>query len=122
MIMNDLLPFASLLASPISTLRRAGLLALLGILLGIFIPGTFQYFFGTFFSEDVVHMVPKEVQQKLAEFDAITSKLGFALTAFDVQIARAASSDAPRTLTEQLDARRSLATYIESRTPPFHVE
>jgi hypothetical protein len=55
--MNDYLPFKALLANPLSTFRRAGLLVFIGLLLGLIIPGILEWRFNAFFEEDVKQQI-----------------------------------------------------------------
>jgi hypothetical protein len=47
---NDYLPFEVLLSNPIKTACKAGLLVLLGLILGLMVPGLFYYKTGVFFT------------------------------------------------------------------------
>jgi hypothetical protein len=119
--MNDFLPFKTLLANPLITLRRAGLLTLYALLLGLFIPGFLQYNFNTFFPEDIVEKLPPTVKEKVMEFDDTSNALKNSLTTLDRRIALGASAGDPKELSELLGTRRNLETYIKIRKPPFHI-
>ena len=46
--MNDYLPFPELLSDPIQATSKAGVLALLGLILGLILPGLLYFALGTF--------------------------------------------------------------------------
>jgi hypothetical protein len=46
--MNDYLPFPRLLSDPIQATSKAGVLALLGLILGLILPGLLYFALGTF--------------------------------------------------------------------------
>ena len=47
-LMNDYLPFPDILSDPIQATSKAGVLALLGLILGLILPGLLYFALGTF--------------------------------------------------------------------------
>jgi hypothetical protein len=118
---KDYLPFNTLLSDPLDTYKRAALLAALGLLLGLIVPGLLRYQFKTLFPEQVATHLSESLKEKWDEFNGESRALQSALTTLDKRIVDDASTSDQRNLVGLFEFRRALVTYINERKPPFHV-
>jgi hypothetical protein len=122
--MNDYLPFEVILSNPINTACKAGLLVLLGLILGLMVPGLLYYEIGVFSHDDVVKHLSdnlKDVKKKITTFDDETEKLKNDIVILNSRIVQETSASNQSGTVELLKFRRDLAAYIDSRKPPFQV-
>jgi hypothetical protein len=127
--MNDYLPFSRLLSDPIRAGSKAGLLALLGLILGLILPGLLYLELGTFSQDAVINHLRasdnpglKNVIARVERFNVETDLLKNNIALLESRLAGNKLALAPNETTLLLNTRRDLRAYLDSRTPPFHVE
>lgn len=119
--MNDYLPFELLLSNPIKTAQKVGLLALLGLILGLVLPGILYYQIGTFFNDAVIDYLPDDLKKKVKTFNDETETLHNDIVNIDSRIAQEAGTLNQSATVDLLKLQRDLKAYVDSRKSPFHV-
>jgi hypothetical protein len=138
--MNDYLPFQMVLSDPIKAISKAGLLALLGLILGLILPGLSHFELGTFSHDDVIkhldgkvarwsaaqasrpdNLKLKDALASVKEFNDETDLLKKNIAILDRQIAEDAPTSNLNETAQLLNIRRDLKAYLDGRKPAFYI-
>lgn len=120
--MNDRLPFQDLLDNFQATLRRAGCLALIALIIGVFVPGLIQYNRKTFFREDIIEKIQnKDVRDSIYNFETRKQELQTTLDIIDRKIVDAAHYNHPDEIIKLTDAYNQLTIHINQRREKYHI-
>jgi hypothetical protein len=114
--MNDFLPFTTLLVKPYVTFRRAGLLIVYSLLLGLFAPGILEWKLHTFTRQEVIQKLPDYIKDKIESFDRFKASIHRQIEEIDNDIVKRTSiSD----LKELIENRNRIETYAKALEPPL---
>jgi hypothetical protein len=119
---NPLVHFddASLVRDPLRTLAKAGIIALLAIVVGTIVPGLIAHRAGVFYQETMLARLPPDARTQLAEFSARKDTLRKQIAEIDRLLdspLHAKPDDIAPLLTQRSEYQRA----FDSATPPIHL-
>lgn len=120
--MNDRLPFHDLLDNIQATMRRAGCLAFVALIIGVFVPGYIQYKRNTFFREDIIEKIKdKDIREAIYTFELRKQELKMSLDKIDKSIIDAARLNHSDSIVKLIDAYDQVFRHINQRQEPYHI-